>query len=348
MTISLPDSKPEKVVWVISDGIPGHFNQSKGILLALEHLYSIKVQWIELQLKSGIYRRVLSGLLNWMQPSITLLSLFYRGQLPANKPDLIVGAGGKSMFAVAWLGQAFAAKTIFAGSLRQLKPALFDAVLILEPSSQLPFISVQTAPMPISQSLLKQAAKTWQAEQHRHGQSQPKKPLWAMLIGGDGAGARYQQNDWQTLAMHMNALAAQHDILWLVTTSRRSGKSAEQILKQTLKPELLADAVWWSEAQRPVTSSYLGLSEKIFCSVDSMSMIMESVSAMRPVIAVTPQHFLPDQHFQSALDRLQQQKLILQLPIGQLDHHLIELMQLQPLTQEPSLNLAAQLQPRLQ
>ena len=77
-------------------------------------------------------------------------------------------------------------------------------------------------------------------------------------------------------------------------------------------------------------------------------MIMESVSAMRPVIAVTPQHFLPDQHFQSALDRLQQQKLILQLPIGQLYHHLIELMQLQPLTQEPSLNLAAQLQPRLQ
>lgn len=343
MTICLLDHKPEKVVWVISDGIPGHFNQSKGILLALEHLYSVKVQWIELQLKSGIYRRVLSGLLNWMQPSITLLSFFYRGQLPSGTPDLVIGAGGKSMFAVAWLGQAFAAKTIFAGSLRQLKPALFDAVLILEPSSQPPFISVQTAPMPISQSMLKQAAKTWRAEQLSSDQ-----PLWAMLIGGDGAGARYQQNDWQTLAMHMNALAAQHGIQWLVTTSRRSGASAEQILKQTLKPELLADAVWWSEAPRPVTSSYLGLSEKIFCSVDSMSMIMESVSAMRPVIAVTPQHFLPDQHFQSALDRLQQQNLLLQSSITKLEASSSKVLQLKPLDEEPLTKLAGKLQTNLE
>ncbi|RYY80793.1 MAG: nucleoside-diphosphate sugar epimerase [Moraxellaceae bacterium] len=348
MTISLPDHKPEKVVWVISDGIPGHFNQSKGVLLALEHLYSLKVHWVELQLKSGIYRRILSWLLNRMQPSVNLLSFFYRGQLPNGTPDLVIGAGGKSMFAVAWLGQAFTAKTIFAGSLRQLKPALFDAVLILEPSSQPPFISVQTAPMPISQPILKQAAETWRAERHPSEQRQPEKLLWAMLIGGDGAGASYQENDWQTLAQQMNALAEQHGIQWLVTTSRRTSVSAEQILSQSLNQEVLADAVWWSEAPRPVTSAYLGLCEVVYCTVDSMSMMMESVSAMRPVVAVIPQYFSPDHNFQNAMDRLQQQKLVLRSAIQQLHENQSQLMQVQPLLQEPALNLADQLKQYLQ
>lgn len=338
MTIASPDPKPVKIVWVISDGIPGHFNQSKGVLLALEQLYILKVEWVELRLKSGIYRRILSWLLNHTKPSIGLLSFFYRGQLPSGKPDLVIGAGGKSMFAVAWLGQNFAAKTIFAGSLRQLKPELFHAVLILEPSMQAPFISLQTSPMPISQSVLKQAAEVWLAQHVK-----PEKPLWAMLVGGDGAGATYQSTDWQTLAVQMNALAAQHHIQWLLTTSRRTGASAEQILRQSLNPEFLADAVWWSEAPHPVTSSYLGLSEVVWCTVDSMSMMMESVSALRPVVAVTPQHFAPDKNFQQAINRLQQQKLVLQCSISVLQQSGSHILQLKPLHQEPFKKLANKL-----
>lgn len=353
MTIIRPDVKPLKIIWVISDGIPGHFNQSKGILLALEQLYSLKVEWVELRLKSGIYRRVLSWLLNhWLikqtNPSISLLSFFYRGQLPHEKPDVVIGAGGKSMFAIAWLGRAFAAKTIFAGSLRQLKPELFNAVLILESSTQAPFISLQTSPMPITQSLLKQATEAWLAEQRQHGQCQPAKPLWAMLIGGEGAGAHYQDSDWSNLALHMNALAAQHHIQWLITTSRRTGANAEQILRQHLNPVHVIDAVWWSETPRPVTSSYLGLGQVVYCTIDSMSMIMEAVSAMRPVVAVIPQHFAPDQNFQNAMNRLQQQKLVLQTSILTLKESGNNIFQLKPLEQEPIKKLADKLQGALE
>ncbi len=165
-----------------------------------------------------------------------------------------------------------------------------------------------------------------------------------MLIGGDGAGAKYQDSDWQNLALQMNQLAAQHHIQWLVTTSRRTGASAEQILKHTLKPDFLADAVWWSEAPRPVTSAYLGLCEVVYCTVDSMSMMMESVSAMRPVVAVIPQHFSPDHNFQNAMDRLQQQKLLLQTNIAQLNQNHAQVKQLEPLKKEPLSNLADQLQ----
>ncbi|XID75722.1 ELM1/GtrOC1 family putative glycosyltransferase [Alkanindiges sp. WGS2144] len=334
--------KPTKVIWVISDGIPGHFNQSKGILLALEQLYSLRVEWVDLRLRSGIYRRILSWLLNHSRPALNLLSWFYRGQLPSGKPDMVIGAGGKSAFAVAWIGQFFAAKVIFAGSLRQLRPELFDAVLILEPSTQTPFISLQTSPMPINQPILKQAADAWLAEHN-----QPEKPLWAMLIGGDGAGAHYQDSDWQNLALHMNTLAEKQNIQWLITSSRRTGNDAEQVLRQHLNNAFVADAVWWSDMPYPVTSAYLGLSEVVFCTIDSMSMMMESISAMRPVVAVKPEYFVPDDNFQQAIDRLKQQQLIASCKVIELSQSSSYIFALKPLESEPSITLAQYLADRL-
>lgn len=332
-----------KTVWVISDGIPGHFNQSKGVVLALQYLFATEVCWVEVRLKSGIYRRLLSFLLNHFNLPLGFFSIFYTGTLPEQRPNIIVGAGGRASFAVSWLGKAYQAKTIFAGSLRQLKPELFTAVLNLEPHSHPAIMTVSVSPMPINQQVLKHAADTWRGA---HGQ--PEATLWAMLIGGNGAGAHYQDSDWQMLAMHMNRLAEKNNIQWLITTSRRSGKSAEQVLRQSLNPLWVAEAVWWSEAPRPVTSSYLGLSQVVYCTVDSMSMIMESVCAMRPVVVVKPQQFTPEANFQKALDRLQQQKLLLQAGIGELEAREVNRLQLKPLDQEPLQALASRLQPRLE
>ncbi|RYZ54666.1 MAG: nucleoside-diphosphate sugar epimerase [Sphingobacteriales bacterium] len=259
---------------------------------------------------------------------------------------------------IAWgclsIRQVFQAQTIFAGSLRKLKAELFDAILVLEPDLASPFISLQTSPMPINQTLLQQAAEHWQAAHHI-----PPKPLWTILIGGAGAGAVYQDSDWQTLAEQLNTLAEKHSIQWLLTTSRRTGSRAEQILRQHLKTEVLADAVWWSLQQpavtptvtHPVTYSvtlaYLALSDMVFCTVDSMSMMMESISAMRPVISLIPEQFKPDANFQAAIDRLQQQKLVVQIKIDGLAQQSEQFMQLQPLSQEPCLKLADMLQKRL-
>lgn len=49
---------------MVSDGVPGHFNQSKGVLFALERDFELDVHWIELTLKHKFYRRPLTWLLN--------------------------------------------------------------------------------------------------------------------------------------------------------------------------------------------------------------------------------------------------------------------------------------------
>lgn len=77
-----------------------------------------------------------------------------------------------------------------------------------------------------------------------------------MLIGGDGAGAQYQEQDWMQLAKQMNLLARQHRIKWLLSTSRRTGKQAEKILQQYLNFECIVDVVWWAEQPRAVLHQF--------------------------------------------------------------------------------------------
>ena len=60
----------KKVVWVISDGVAGHYNQSKGCVLALEQLFDVQVEWVELKLRFGLLRKGLRYLLNWYLSNI--------------------------------------------------------------------------------------------------------------------------------------------------------------------------------------------------------------------------------------------------------------------------------------
>lgn len=335
--------KPHKVVWVISDGIPGHFNQSKGILLALEQLYALQVEWISVKLKSGAYRRILSALLNRFNLSLTLFPVFYKATLPVGQtPDIVIGAGGRTSFAVAWLGQCFKAKNIFSGSLRGLKSSLFSAVLILEHSEQPEVITMPVSPMPVNQQRLQQAAQTW-----RDANLHAELPLWAILIGGDGAGAVYQDTDWQDLAQQLNMLAETYQIRWLVSTSRRTGAHAEQVLQRFINPTYIADAIWWSNEPRPVMATYLGLAQRIVCTADSMSMIMESISAMRPVFVIQPQQYQPDQQYANAIQQLVDSHLIYAERLANFGQKMNHCAQLKTLELEPSLWLASKLKERL-
>lgn len=341
--VDIQAQKLHKVVWVISDGIPGHFNQSKGILLALEQLYTLQVEWVSVKLKSGAFRSILSALLNRFNLSLTLFPLFYKATLPGGPtPDIIIGAGGRTSFAVAWLGRYFKASNIFSGSLRHLKASLFSAVLILENSEQPEVITMPVSPMPVNQKLLQQAAQDWMSTHPTLQQ-----PLWAVLIGGNGAGAVYTDADWQAMAVQLNSLAQSRKVRWLISTSRRTGSRAEQVLKTSLNPDYIADAVWWHTEPRPVISTFLGLADRVLCTVDSMSMIMESISAMRPVFVMQPEQYQPDLQYANAIRQLVDKRLICAVELAKLRQNMNDNVQLNVLGLEPSLWLASKLKERL-
>ncbi|WP_347474014.1 ELM1/GtrOC1 family putative glycosyltransferase [Acinetobacter thermotolerans] len=299
----LDTTNAKKTVWVVSDGIPGHFNQSKGVLFALERLYTLDVHWLELKLIKRWLRRPLGWILNHGLLPLGVMSFFYDNfTLPQVKPDIVIGAGGNSSFAVTWIARSYQAKSIFCGSLRKLNPELFDAVLVLEPDLPPPFISLTISPMALDQQKLEDLASEWRGTR--------TVPLYTMLVGGDGAGVQYEAEDWYVLANAMNQIAKQQNIRWLISTSRRTGAQAEKFLKDNLLADVIEDAVWWSEKPRSILHTYLAVSEGIFCGIDSMSMIMESLASRRKLIVYKPKQTQPDERFSNILNRLEENNLL--------------------------------------
>jgi hypothetical protein len=112
--------------------------------------------------------------------------------------------------------------------------------------------------------------------------------LIAVLVGGDGAGYVFKGADWRAFADGLATLARREGARLLLTTSRRTGAAAEAILRAALPAELLADAVWWSQAPRKVMRDFLATSQAIVVTEDSLSMVAESIYSGRPVISVSP------------------------------------------------------------
>ena len=89
----------------------------QGILISLkgcclhERDFELDVHWIELTLKHKFYRRPLTWLLNCKIPKAEKIHQFYQGDvLPNARPDIVVGAGGNSAYAIVWLSKALGAK----------------------------------------------------------------------------------------------------------------------------------------------------------------------------------------------------------------------------------------------
>ncbi len=301
--------KPRKQIWVVSDGIPGHFNQSRGVVTVLQRHYDCEVHWVEMILRSGIFRRLLRALLNATRTPLpaSWLKCFYRfDALPEGRPDLLVAAGGKASFALAWLARALAVPSVFSGSLRGLQARHFGLILSIEPRHAGPnTLIVDVAPMPVDLDAQRQAGAALRAQLGLGAQ-----PLWLLLIGGDGAGFHFAAEDWHRLAAEATELARSQGLRWLVSTSRRTGAEAEAVLREQLPAELVADAVWWDSEPRRVLQSYLGAADVVCCTADSLSMLTEAVVSGKPVIAWAPRQARPDEDYRAALQRLEARHLI--------------------------------------
>jgi len=292
--------KPVLKVWCLSDGRPGHFNQSKGLLQALELGYQLELSWIEVSLRFKPLRKLLRALLNRAPGTTGLVERCYQAELPSDTPDLIISTGGNTAFLNAALAQRFGCQNYFIGSLRGLAPTLFSKVLTIEPIGSDNNIVMPLAPVPSDRQVQQQAADELRQSLHIPA----VQPLWTLLIGGPTDQYRFCDQDWQALAQQMNLLAREHNIRWLVTSSRRTGVEIEQQLAAALESDLLADTTWYCQQPRKVMAAYLGAAEVVFCTEDSLSMLTEGIASGKPVIALQPGDRSPDQRYAAALERL--------------------------------------------
>lgn len=286
-------------VLVVSDGLPGHLNQSRGLVCWLGTRFAVETQELEVRLRMrAMARRLLPPLVE-VAPALATLRSFY--QVPAltgAAPDVIVSAGGNTSFANALLARHFCVPNVFIGSPRRIAPGAFAANLTLEPTGDAGNVVTPVAPSPVSPEAIAQSATEFRAQ---HDLADGK--FWLMACGGSGAGKSYTADDWTTLAHWMNDAAESHGIRWLLSTSRRTGASGEEALAASLKADHVAYAVWWSRHPERILGTLMGAAERLFVTVDSMSMVSECIGAQKPVAVVDVGHGVPEPLLAQALDR---------------------------------------------
>lgn len=284
----MTETRSERVVWIVSEGSPGHVSQSVGLAEALAKQVPIRVERVECRPRlNGAARSLVrawmgrSGrpLPNWILKRWLQVDL---SATTAPKPDLILSSGGKSVFAARSLAARHGVPYVFLGERKPYPSEWFHTVFT--PSARetgVNDVAIEMIPTQVTKAGVDKAAAAWA--------DRPTGRLWTMVIGGASVSHRYVAADWDELAAGMNTLARREGIRWLVTTSRRTGAEAEARLRIGLDPSVVAAAVWWAEKPEKKMSAFLGSAEEVVVTQDSVTMVTEAVASGRPVIVVRPQ-----------------------------------------------------------
>lgn len=286
---------------ILYDGRPGHLTASKGVLQSFEKLVPTEHALINVRLRMKLLRYPLCILLN--HPTLTgrfspafqtkLIRLCYKldADLESIKAfDWILSTGGDTSFLNAWLSKLCGIKNIYCSSLRDLNPALFTWLISARTTAPLANeIRLDLIPVPVDRQKNRDAGAAFRAEKGLGDQ-----PLWAVLIGGDGIGYRFNNTSFAHLADGLLALAERHSARLLITTSRRTGLAAEKLLKKQLEgTPAVAHLTLYNHVPEKVVAKFTGAADLIFCTADSGSMICESIAMGTPVYALIPREVHP-------------------------------------------------------
>ena len=292
-------AKPRPLsIWLISDGLPGHYNPSLGILHAIGRYRDVQHKTIETRLRSKMLRPLMRYLVNYM-PGLCpgLLRLFYRyDSLPQGIPDLIISGGGNTLFFNAAIGGMFKqAKNVINGTLKHYNPKRFFRIFTVVPLESVDNnVVLDLPPANITGSQESRTQKT---------PADVNEKLYCLLVGGDGAGYRYSENDWTRLAEGISRLSVEFGTQWLITTSRRTGRQAEHILEDAIRESAIREVVWFAKQPARVVQRFLESASRVFCTEDSLTMVSEAIFSEKPVCTLLPDAVSPTENDRLALER---------------------------------------------
>lgn len=307
----------KKQILIVSDGLPGHYKKTRAVALMVQKRFPAEPRWLNVKLRMGLYRRVLGAILKHTEqaPNPAWLKLFYRFQdeLPA-RPDMIVSSGGKTCFMSAWLARHYGCPSVFIGQVRGVEKRHFTRIVASPLDYEDDGKHIKSVPATeVDPDVVAEAASEYFAHT-----GLPRRPRWTLILGGDGAGFTYTKQDWQQLFEAVSALAQRHGVRWLITTSRRTNPTAEELFSSPAMREWADDVLVYNRDSRNVYNAYLGAADVIVCTEDSGKMLTESVASGRPVLAVRPPRARHSKHVKALVGRFEAAGYLMRLPIEQL------------------------------
>ncbi len=338
-----------RIVWIISEGSPGHVSQSVGLASALAGASLVQVERFECRPRlNGAARSLVRA---WMGKAGRplpdwVLRRWLRLDAPAStatKPDLILSSGGKSVFAARSLAARYEVPYVFIGERKPYRSEWFHTAFTPSANENgVNDVLIEMIPTRMTRESAERAAVEWT--------DRPAGRLWAAVIGGASASHRYTEADWTALGGALGALAQRHGIRWLVTTSPRTGANAEKILRSAIPEEAVAYSIWWATRPEKRLAALLGAAEVVIATQDSVTMATESVASGRPTVLVRPAEtpFPKGSFLPAYFERLEKTGRVLRREIAGLEQiEPADLSALRPPTEPMERSLAATLRARL-
>lgn len=287
---------PLKLIIILSDGIAGHLNQSRGIAKWLSRLTGAEVLEADIPQLSGLaklrarvsVRRLLGGnrrdAREWMSRAQGERLLRQVGRCFAERglregdDDVLLLSAGSSPaaynLALGYIWRIHCA-TVMSPSFIGTEP--FDFAVVPEhdfPQYSSNIFATLGSPNLVDRAELKGPAEALLAEYP------PASAIkWSVLIGGDDANYVID-GEWvkSEIGCLFDAAAREGADLY-ITTSRRTSRSAEQALEELVAGSSLVRYVLYAsrDSFNPV-SAMLGFSEEVFCTDDSVNMVSEAIT----------------------------------------------------------------------
>tara|TARA_B100000700_G_scaffold280577_1_gene330604 strand:+ start:4917 stop:5903 length:987 start_codon:yes stop_codon:yes gene_type:complete len=256
-------------VWVLTDGKTGHENQSLGLAAALKVEPSVKF---------------VAPKFPWskLPPSLWLSPIRFADpdgdQLIPPWPEIVIAAGRQTVAPALAIKSASGGRTF--------------CIQVQDPVSRRNQFDVIAAPRHdgisgenivetagaltgITQAVLDNASDRFSGTL-----ATIPKPLVAVLIGGSNG--RYRMTEQATIRLSegLKRLSAEQKAGLAITTSRRTGKEIEALLRKVLTGA--STWIWNGEGENPYLG-LLALADAIVVTADSVSMISEACSTGKPV-----------------------------------------------------------------
>ena len=261
----------ELTCWAITEGFAGMENQCVGLSEALGLRCEVKRVQRPRKPACLLHPRF------WPKP----LSTISIGSTE-RWPDVVISSGRGSVAATLAIRRAANPRT-FNIHIQSpyVHPASFDVVVIPQHDSLRGsnVLVTKTALHRVTEVRLVEAAKKFSGRL-----SHLPRPLIAVLVGGSNKAEQCSPTVIKRLGELLLSAARQSGGSLAVTTSRRTGRENEDVLREHLKPVPL---FFWNGADENPYFGLLALADAIVVTSDSVSMVSEASATGKPVHVFT-------------------------------------------------------------
>jgi mitochondrial fission protein ELM1 len=291
----------KKNVWILLDNRIGSRHQAEGIA---HYLDTNKFNVIEKEIEYNKW----SALPNLLRGN-TLIGTTKKTKQTINNsfPDIVLSSSRRTAPIARWIKKQ-SPQTKLIQLLHIGKTGIKDFSLIFVPEHDQHKFKAENiiytigSPHFVTDEKLATAKTEWM-EQFSH----LPKPITALIIGGSIKKHPFSLDNALQLAQATKQLKEKEGGSLLITTSRRTGVEAQNLIMENLKDIPHYAYLWGAEGKNPYLG-FLSCADNLIVTGDSVSMCCEATATQKPLRIFTGSNWLTDKHIRF-VQSLYQQKV---------------------------------------